>query len=591
MYDTSSKRLFRYIEELGGNRMNPLLITVIVILVIGLVTFGITYLVRKSYYQRIDELDQQKNEVLKKAPYDELKEVNKLNISGQSLQLRKNLEQKWHQIESVKYPQLENNLFDAEQATDRYRLMEAKKSQDRAEEALDEINEDLEILKSDLVGLIEREQANLVKVDEIKKRYHEIRKSLLAHSFSFGPASETFEKNLRLMEVDFTDFSNITISGDHEEANAVVKRLNEDIEIMDQQMKEVPPLLDILEDEYVEQFDDILQGYEQMSDAGYLFPNDTVVEDLDKLKTDKKHILDRIRVLELEEAKEETEALGKEIDEMYDRLDIEYQAKPAAQELLEDSKRGLYFLQDENRRLNAFEKRMEQSYILIHNEAKKIEKLGEEIKAAREEYNYLEDRMKHQALPNSVIYERLAELFDKLGNLNDESNEVAEYLENYRHEELAFKDELYRMEQQMYRMKRRLENERLPGLPNDYLELFFSTTERIERFDSELSRPKINLVEIQKVYEICNEDVKQLETMTYEMVRQVELTERTSQKLYRYKDTHKGILETIRYSESLFNSDYDYEMALRLVKEKLENVAPGEYDKVVQAYEVEKEQQ
>ena len=591
MYDTSNKRLFRYIEELGGNRMNPLLITIIVILVIGLVTFGMTYLVRKRYYQRIDELDQQKNQVLKKAPYDELKEVNKLNISGQSLQLRKKLEQKWNEIESVKYPRLENNLFDAEQSTDRYRLVEAKKSQDRAEEALDEINEDLEMLKNDLVGLIEREQANLVKIDEIKKRYHEIRKSLLAHSFSFGPASETFEKNLRLMEVDFTDFSNITISGDHEEANAVVKRLNEDIEIMDQQMKEVPPLLDILEDEYVEQFDDIQQGYEQMSDAGYLFPDDTVIEDLDKLKIDKKHILDRIRVLELEEAKEETEALGKEIDEMYDRLDMEYQAKPAAQELLEDSKRGLYFLQDENRRLNAFEKRMEQSYILIHNEAKTIEKLGEEVKMAREEYNFLEDRMKHQALPYSVIYERLAELFDELGNLNDEYNEVAEFLENYRHEELAFKDELYRMEQQMYRMKRRLENERLPGLPNDYLELFFSTTERIERFDSELSRPKINLVEIQKVYEICNEDVKQLETMTYEMVRQVELTERTSQKLYRYKDTHKGILETIRYSESLFNSDYDYEMALRLVKEKLENVAPGEYAKVVQAYEVEKEQQ
>ena len=228
---------------------------------------------------------------------------------------------------------------------------------------------------------------------------------------------------------------------------------------------------------------------------------------------------------------------------------------------------------------------------MIHNEEKTIEQLGEEVKMAREVYNFLEDRMKHQALPYSVIYDRLSELFDALSTLNDEYNEVADFLENYRHEELSFKDELYRMEQQMYRMKRRLENERLPGLPNDYLELFFSTTERIERFDSELSRPKINLVEIQKVYEICNEDVKQLETMTYEMVRQVELTERTSQKLYRYKDTHKGILETIRYSESLFNSDYDYEMALRLVKEKLENVAPGEYDKVVQAYEVEKEQQ
>ena len=567
--------------------MNPLQITIITILVLLVVTFGITYLVRTKYYQKIDQLDQEKNDVLKKAPYNELKEVSDLHISGQSFELRKKLEQQWHSIESVKYPRLENNLFDAEQATDRYRLMEAKKNQSEAEEALAEINQEMEALQTDLIGLIEREQANLVKIDLIKKRYHEIRKSLLAYSFSFGPASETFEDNLREMETDFSKFSDITISGDHEEANIVVERLNNDIEEMEQQMKDVPPLLDILEDEYVEQFDDLENGYHEMSDAGYLFPEDTVLEDLGKLRTDKKHILDRIRKLELEDAEKETEALANEINAMYDRMEMEYQAKPATFELLEDSKRALYFLQEENRRLVSAEQRLSQSYILIHDEAAKIAKLAEQVKEAREEYVFLEDRMKHKALPYSVAYERLADLFDQLGNLNEEYNKVSNHLEDYRVQELAFKDELYQMEQQMYRMKRRLENERLPGLPDDYLELFFSTTERIERFDSELSRPKINLVDIQKNYEICEEDVRQLENMADEMVRQVELTERTSQRLYRYKDTHKGILETIRYSESLFSEDYDYETSLRLVKEKLENIAPGEFAKVLNAYEAE----
>lgn len=567
--------------------MNPLQITIITILVLLVVTFGITYLVRTKYYQKIDQLDQEKNEVLKKAPYDELNEVSDLHISGQSFELRKKLEQQWHTIESVKYPQLENNLFDAEQATDRYRLMEAKKNHAEAEEALAEINNEMEALQADLVGLIEREQANLVKIDAIKKRYHEIRKSLLAYSFSFGPASETFENNLREMETDFSKFSNITISGDHEEANIVVERLNNDIEEMEQQMKVVPPLLDIIEEEYVEQFEDLENGYHQMSDAGYLFPDDTVLVDLEKLKTDKKHILGRIRALELDEAEKETEALAAEINDMYDRMEIEYQAKPAAFELLEDNKRALYFLQEENRRLVSAEQRLSQSYILIHDEAAKIEKLAEQVKEAREEYAFLEDRMKHKALPYSVAHERLEELFDQLDNLNREYNKISNHLEGYRVQELEFKDELYKMEQQMYRMKRRLETERLPGLPDDYLELFFSTTERIERFDSELSRPKINLVDIQKNYEICEEDVRQLENMTDEMVRQVELTERTSQRLYRYKDTHKGILETIRYSESLFSEDYDYETSLRLVKEKLENIAPGEYAEVFRAYEAE----
>lgn len=570
--------------------MNPLQITITIILVLLVVTFGITYLVRAKYYQKIDFLDQEKNNVLKRAPYNELTEVRELTISGQSFELRKKLEEQWNSIESVKYPQLENNLFDAEQATDRYRLMEAKKSQTAAEEALDGINKEIEALQADLVGLIEREQANLVKVDKIKKRYHEIRKSLLAYSFSFGPASETFENNLREMETDFSKFSNVTISGDHEEANIVVERLNNDIAEMEQQMKDVPPLLDTLEDEYVEQFEDLENGYHQMSDAGYLFPDDSVLEDLEKLKTDKKHILGRIRALELVEAEKETAALAEQINEMYERMEIEYQAKPATYELLEDSKRALYFLQEENRRLVSAEQRLSQSYILIHDESVTIEKLVERVKEAREEYVFLEDRMKHKALPYSVAYERLEKLFDQLGGLNEEYNKVSNHLDSYRVQELEYKDELYQMEQEMYRMKRRLENERLPGLPDDYLELFFSTSERIERFDSQLSRPKIDLVEIQKNFEICEEDVRQLENMANDMIRQVELTERTSQRLYRYKDTHKGILETIRYSESLFSEDYDYETSLRLVKEKLENIAPGDFAEVLRAYEAENQE-
>ena len=275
---------------------------------------------------------------------------------------------------------------------------------------------------------------------------------------------------------------------------------------------------------------------------------------------------------------------------MYDRMEVEYQAKPASYEMLEDNKRALYFLQEENRRLVSAEQRLSQSYILIHDESSMIEKLVERVKEAREEYAFLEDRMKHKALPYSVAYERLEKLFDELGRLNEEYNKISNHLDSYRVQELEYKDHLYRMEQQMYRMKRRLENERLPGLPDDYLELFFSTTERIERFDSELSRPKIDLVEIQKNFEICEEDVRQLENMADDMIRQVELTERTSRRLYRYKDTHKGILETIRYSESLFSEDFDYETSLRLVKEKLENIAPGDFAEVLQAYEAENQE-
>jgi len=572
---------------LGGNGMSPLQISLIVIIVLIAVTALITYFVRNKYYSQIDELDQEKNEVLKQAPYDELKEVAELNISGQSNELRESLEKKWREIETVKYPRLENHLFDAEQATDRYRLPESKRSQEAAEEAIEEINAEISELKEALTELIEREQANLEKIDVIKKRYHEVRKSLLAYSFSFGPASETFEDKLQLMEDDFTEFSSLTVSGDHEEANKIVEKLSESIQKTEEEMEIIPPLLDKITEVYEEQIVDLRQGYDSMIENGYLFPQDTILEDIEQLKEEKEEIYDYIRDLDLDKAQEASDTLGEHIDQLYDKMLLETEAEPKVADLLENTKRGLYFLQDENRRLNHAVNRLSQSYVLVHNESTIIARLEDHIKSNKEEFERINERLKEKNIPFSVAYEQLDEMFNHLDHLNDEYNKVSEYLESYRAEEMALKDDLYKMEQAMYEMKRQVENERLPGLPEDYLELFFSTTERIEKLSAELSRPKIQLIEIRRMHKMCEEDVAQLKEMTQEVIRQVELLERTSQRLYRYKDSHKGVLETIRYSESLFSDDYDYDTALKLVREKLENVDPGTYEEVVADYEEE----
>lgn len=573
---------------LGGNGMSPLQITLIIILVIILVTVGIIYFVQKKYYRQIDELDAQKNDVLKNAPYDALKEVAELNITGQSQEVRTALENQWRTIETVKYPKLENDLYDAEQATDRYRLGESKKNQESAAQAITEIKEDISQLTHSLNDLIEREQANLKQIDEMKKRYHEVRKSLLAYSFSFGPASESFEKKLRVMENDFGEFSDLTVSGDHEEAKEVVQGLSNDILEIENQMERIPPMIEKLEDVHGEELKDLQNGYNEMIEAGYTFPDDSIEEDINQLSLFKATIYDRIRDLELDKAREETSTLSEEIEGLYEKMEVEYQAKPYVEETLEDIRRAIYFLQGEQRRVMALANRMAQSYILNHDEEKKLRTLADEVKEAREEYDVIADRVKHQAIPYSVAYEKLDKLFDLLEGYNKTYDTIENQLESYRKEERELKADMLEMEQDMYAMKRYLENERLPGLPDAYLEMFFSTSTRIELLSKEMARPRIQLAEVRKIHQMCEEDLDQLSEMTQEIIRQVELTELVSQKLYRYKDSHKGVLETIRYSESLFTEDYDYGRALSLVREKLENVAPGTYKEIEEKYDQEK---
>lgn len=568
--------------------MTPLQTAMIVVLVIIFVVGMITYFMRSKYYEQIDELDQQKKHIFDQAPHDELKEVRSLAITGQSSELRAQMEAQWHEIETIKYPQLENYLYEAEQATDRYRLNESKKKQEQAQGLIHELKNEIANLSTLLDSLIKQEQENLEKIDAIKKRYHEVRKSLLAYSFSFGPASESFEEKLNRMEEDFTEFSEHTVSGDHEEAYKIIDRLSTSIQETEEQMEVVPELLTQVNENYEKDIEDLLQGYEQMVAHDYLFPEDNIGGRINQLSEHKNQILKNIRTLDLELAKQKMEQIADEIDEVYRVMEIELEAEGKMQGLLADNKQAIYYLQEEIRRLSALEHRLNQSYVLNHNEREILDSIEHQLIEAIEEYEILVEKIDEITMPYSIAQNRLNYLLKKLGKLNDEKTKLSDNLINYRKSELHYKDEMLAMEEAMYNMKRALDNQRLPGLPEDYLELFFSTTKRIENLAAELGQTKVSLTTVRKLHHIAEEDVIQLSKMTEEIIDQVNLIELTSQRLYRFKDEHKGILETIHYSESLFNDEYDYHTSLRLLKEKLENVAPGVFEEIRASYEEEK---
>jgi Negative regulator of septation ring formation len=241
------------------------------------------------------------------------------------------------------------------------------------------------------------------------------------------------------MENDFTEFSEYTVSGDHEEANKIVERLDESIKETEEQMDQIPALLEKMDEVYDEQLGDLRQGYESMIENNYLFPEDTILADIDTLKENQNVIYDYIRDLKLEKAHKAMEALAKNIDHLYEKMEIEIEAKPLVAELAEDTKRGIYYLQDENRRLNNTINRLSQSYVLIHNEPSIIGRLEDQVKETREDFDKLNERLKEQTIPYSVAYDTLEDMFDHLDHLNVEYRKVSEYLENYRKEELELK--------------------------------------------------------------------------------------------------------------------------------------------------------
>lgn len=560
----------------------------IIILILLATLVLMTYFIKKQHYKRIDELDGRKSSVMDRSPIQKLQTVNNMSITGQSKEAAKKLSEQWEEIETKKYPRIENCLFEAEQATDRYKFRAARVQQEEAEELMNEMDETLNQLIQSLDELTQREEANLKKIDDIKRRYHEIRKNLLAKSFSFGRAIDTLENNLGVMENDFREFSDLTASGDHEEAKMVILRLDENISTMEKQMDEIPALLENVEQVFEEQIDEIESGYEQLIKEEYVFSDQSITEELNHLRDKVEQMHDSIGKLELEKVKNSIEEVEEKIEFLYDSLEKEIEAKPEVEKSVSDQRKALHYLKEQIRRLFLELDRIAQSYILNNEEQERAETLRTKVDECQERFDEITAGLNNHELPFSEALNQLDQLFDTLEEINEQKESITDQLYGYREQELEIKEDVDEMEQAMREMKRYIESKHLPGLPQKYLDFFFYASDHIESLSKELARPKLDMNEVKELHKMCEEDVDQLAEQTELLVDNALLTELVSQRLHRHKKEHQEVAETVRYSHSLFTEDYDYETALKMVREKLESIEPDAFDELEKQYQNQK---
>ncbi len=548
-----------------------------------------TYFIKKKHYERIDELDGQKKKLQTKLPKDKIATLDKMMITGQSKEVATGVIAELDTIEEKSLPAIESHLFEAEQSTDRYRFSQASRSEKQALETIKESEDSLAKTTQKLDEVLQREQANLRKIDSIKKRYHKVRKELLAKSFSFGESINSLEERLGVMENLFTSFSDLTASGDHEEAKKVVAQLESRLTEMEEIMASIPELNEKIKNDYEKQLEEIKEGHKKLLSQDYLFPESVNIEEKTTALTEEiTHLKELLSQLELAEIEEEQKDVEEAIDELYALMEKEISAKNDIERLSKKLPQVMYYLTNQSKELSLELDRIGQSYHLYQGELETYVELNNLLKEQKELVTDVEDKIEKRAVAYSEAVGLLEQALEQFETLSESYEMLSESLFSYREKEKEIKNDLEEMEQALREMKRYVQVKHLPGLPQDYVDLFFYTTENLEQLSVELARPRLNSEEVIRLHALCDEDVDHLAEETDKIVDNALLTELTSQRLYRHKDEYPGVMETIKYSESLFLDEYDYETSLKMVREKLESIEPGAFKEVKELYKKEK---
>ena len=560
----------------------------LIIVVLGAIGYGVAHYLSQKQSKVIEELGVKKQKLMTVPIADILFTLKNLNLTGQTKRTYETWQATWQTITRFRFPEIEASLVSAEQYTQRLNFVKGSQISNQASQLIEETKAEVDKIYTALQKLLDSEKKNREELEVLQERYASMRKDLLAHSFSFGEALESLEKRLSYLELDFTKFNTLTNEGDHLEAKEVLGRIETEMQDFEQIVEEVPKYLKEIEEEYEDQVADLKEGYQKMVEEHYQFPKISIPTEIQKIEEIIAVAREHIKATELEEARQQLDKVAREIDQLYLVMETEYEAKAFVKRNRAQVERKLNQVLQSNRYVNVEVDRVSQNFVLANNEFNRVQDFAKQLEKEQEAVAYYSKALQNQQVPYSIVKEHYEIVLNTLKEIDENQLALVNTLTDLSQQEKSIRDGLDVFELDLRNMKRTIEKYHLPGLPKEYLELFFATSSRIEQLSQLMNRVKLDMTEITGLNQTIEDDVEKLDIMTEEIVDNAQLTEYMIQQANRYRLEHPEIDIAIQQALEQFNHFYRYGESLAIIEKALNQVDPGSAQRVRANYESEK---
>ena len=560
----------------------------LIIVVAGAIGYGVAHYLSQKQSKVIEELGVKKQKLMTVPIADILFTLKNLNLTGQTKRTYETWQATWQTITRFRFPEIEAALVSAEQYTQRLNFVKGSQISNQASQLIEETKAEVDKIYTALQKLLDSEKKNREELEVLQERYASMRKDLLAHSFSFGEALESLEKRLSYLELDFTKFNTLTNEGDHLEAKEVLGRIETEMQDFEQIVEEVPKYLKEIEEEYEDQVADLKEGYQKMVEEHYQFPKISIPTEIQKIEEIIAVAREHIKATELEEARQQLDKVAREIDQLYLVMETEYEAKAFVKRNRAQVERKLNQVLQSNRYVNVEVDRVSQNFVLANNEFNRVQDFAKQLEKEQEAVAYYSKALQNQQVPYSIVKEHYEIVLNTLKEIDENQLALVNTLTDLSQQEKSIRDGLDVFELDLRNMKRTIEKYHLPGLPKEYLELFFATSSRIEQLSQLMNRVKLDMTEITGLNQTIEDDVEKLDIMTEEIVDNAQLTEYMIQQANRYRLEHPEIDTAIQQALEQFNHFYRYGESLAIIEKALNQVDPGSAQRVRANYESEK---
>ncbi|MGX7030520.1 septation ring formation regulator EzrA [Vagococcus zengguangii] len=565
-------------------KTSTILFIFLTIIIIMALLYVVAVLMKRKNEEKLDELEERKVALFDLPVFEEVQEVKRMHLVGQSQNTFREWNQRWADISTAAFAELESKIFEVENLNDTFRFIKVKDSLENAFDTMDNMEKEVAAIRTGLKELKTSEERNSEAVQEALDKYEMIKETVKSSEKQFGPATENIKERVVSIENEFTQFVALNTSGDPMEARGVLESAEKHTQELEKIVEEIPPLYAKLDTEYPAQIKEIETGYKQMKQDNYRFPEINVeqeIADVQAKVTEANNILGKGLLTEVSNI---NKVIEEQIDHLYDVLETEIKGRDYVKTNLPTVSEYVTHVEKNNRQLMIELDHTSQSYALNNNELGRARGFQTKVEELGQEMTNLNEAVKNKEVVFSTAEKNLKDSFNILKEVEGQQVEISTALKDLRKDEKAAAGKIEGYEFQLKTLKRRVEKRRLPGIPQSYLDYFFVTSDRLEELTTELNRLRIDMTYINKLVGLVESDLDVLETKTDELIDSAALTEQMLQYANRYRHTHKNVADAMERSLMLFSQEFKYQEALDEIGVALEQVEPGAFKRIESYY-------
>ncbi len=559
------------------------------ILIAGIIITVTLVIMEKKYVQHykkeIANLEREKN-LIESTPISlELEKIEPIIKNEKMEEKYKQFQKKYDQIKEEKINKLDDMLIhlDSYRQQKDYRNynyylakteLEVYKAKVATDFLLDEIKE---------ITLSEEKYRSIVT--KLKTKYRKLNSEYQNHKTEYHEIEDVIELQFENIEKRFMDFEVVMENNEYNDVLHIVKALDEMIEHMAIVIDEVPNLLLLANQLIPRRMDEITKTYQEMREQGYPLEYLHIEYNIEQTSKNIKGIIDRIKVLNLEECMFELKTMLDYLDSLFTDFEKERLSRKIYDEIDTDFsvklKRTNHIVKDIYKQLDD----IKNMYNLTKEDLAKMDEVNNLLKNINKDYKELKEKVNDKVEPYSKLHKEIELLMANLKQLEEELDHSLKSLGSMYDDEMRAREQLNEIQELLKQCKVKMRTYKLPIIIDQYFVQLSEANEAIKEIIKELERKPINIKILNTRVDTARDLVLKLYHTTSEMIKTAQLAEMAIVYGNRYRDIdNKDINLGINRAEMLFFKG-NYKGSLETSIRAINTVEPDIYRKLLSVYE------